>query len=199
MKRIWFKFPFWISLTVGGLFTLSILQGTLAGAQQLTPGPTDVFITVTYTEQINVRSGPSTVLYDIIGNMQPGETASALGVSPGRDWVKIVFPSGPGGTGWVHTSLISVSSGDLQVLEPPPTSTPLITPTIDPTLMAAFIREPTSTRLPTFTPPPPLTVPAFTDAPNVTQAPDFPLGAIALALGIPGLAGFILSAFFRRR
>ena len=73
----------------------------------------DVFVTVTYTEQINVRNGPSTVLYDIIGNMQPGETAQALGVSPGRDWVQIVFPAGPGGLAWVHTSLIAISAGKL--------------------------------------------------------------------------------------
>lgn len=184
---------------MGVFFAASIFRGSLVLAQQLTPGPTDVFITVTYTEQINVRSGPSTVLYDIIGNMQPGETAPALGVSPGRDWVKIVFPAGPGGTGWVHTSLISISSGNLQVLEPPPTSTPLTTPTIDPTLMAAFILEPTSTRLPTFTPPPPLTIPAFTEAPDGSQASNYPLGAIALALGIPGLAGFIFSSRIRRR
>ncbi|MFZ5909454.1 MAG: SH3 domain-containing protein [Chloroflexota bacterium] len=199
MKQFWFKLPFWIFFTLGGLFTLSIFRGTLVLAQQLTPGPTDVFITVTYAEQINVRSGPSTVLYEIIGNMQPGETASALGVSPGRDWVKIVFPAGPGGTGWVHTSLISVSSGNLQVLEPPPTSTPLTTPTIDPTLMAAFILEPTTTRLPTFTPPPPLVIPSFTEAPDVSQASNYPLGAIALALGIPGLVGLIFSSLFRGR
>ncbi|MFZ5820218.1 MAG: SH3 domain-containing protein [Chloroflexota bacterium] len=199
MKRNWFKLPFWASLLMGIVTAFSVFRGTLVLAQQLTPAPTDVFITVTYSEQINVRSGPSTILYDIIGNMQPGETASALGVSPGRDWVKIAFPAGPGGTGWVHTSLISISSGNLQVLEPPPTSTPLITPTIDPTLMAAFNLQPTSTRLPTFTPPPPLVIPSFTETPEKNQAPNYPMGAIALALGIPGLAGFLLSSFFRRR
>jgi hypothetical protein len=60
-------------------------------AQEPTPGSGDVFITITYPEQVNIRNGPSTFLYDIIGNMQPGETAKALGVSPGRDWVEIVF------------------------------------------------------------------------------------------------------------
>lgn len=199
MIRIWFKLSLWISLLSGLILAFSTLNGRLVLAQQITPGPSDVFITVIYTEQINVRSGPSTVLYDIIGNMQPGETALALGVSPGRDWVKIAFPAGPGGTGWVHTSLISVSSGNLQVLEPPPTSTPLTTPTVDPTLMAAFLFEPTSTRLPTFTPPPPLVIPSFTEAPDVSQSSSLPLGAIALALGIPGLLGFMLSSFFRRR
>jgi len=186
-------------LIAGGALSLSVLSGTRALAQQTTPAPSDVFITVTYSEQINVRAGPSTVLYEIIGHMQPGETAVALGVSPGRDWIKIVFPPSPNGTGWVHTSLVSLSSGNLQILEPPPTSTPLTTPTLDPTLMAAFALEPTATRLPTFTPPPPLVIATYTETPSASPLARYPLGAIALALGIPGLLGFMLSSFFRRR
>lgn len=199
MTRFWFKLSFWLLLFLGGILAFSALNENHVLAQQLTPGPSDVFITVTYTEQINIRSGPSTVLYEIIGNMQPGETALALGVSPGRDWVNIALPTGPAGTGWVHTSLISISSGNLPILEPPPTSTPLTTPTIDPTLMAAFVFEPTSTRLPTFTPPPPLVIPSFTDTTQASQSSNFPLGAIALALGIPGFLGYLLSSLFRRR
>ena len=112
MKQYWFKSTFWIfvlSALVTGLVSAS--TRTVVLAQEPTPGSDDVFVTVTYTEQINVRNGPSTVLYDIIGNMQPGETAQALGVSPGRDWVQIVFPAGPGGVAWVHTSLIALSAG----------------------------------------------------------------------------------------
>ncbi len=199
MQQIWFRFSLWIMLLAGGALSLSVLSGSHALAQQATPASSDVFITVTYSEQINVRSGPSTVLYDIIGHMQPGETAAALGVSPGRDWIKIVFPASPNGTGWVHTSLVSLSSGNLQIVEPPPTSTPLTTPTIDPTLMAAFALEPTATRLPTFTPPPPLVIATYTETPSASPLARYPLGAIALIMGIPGLLGFALSSFFRRR
>jgi hypothetical protein len=157
-----------------------------------------VFITVTYTEQINIRNGPGTVLYDIIGNMQPGESAQALGVSPGRDWVQIVFPPGPGGVGWVHTSLISLSSGNLQIIEPPPTVTPLVTSTIDPTLAAAYIFEPTVTRMPTFTPPPPLEIPQFTAMPADGAKNNLPMGALVVGSGIIGAFSFLISMLRRR-
>jgi hypothetical protein len=198
MKRYWFK-------TILIFVMLALIEGfgsasplTVVLAQEPTPGSGDVIVTVTYTEQINVRNGPSTVLYDIIGNMQPGETARALGVSPGRDWIQIVFPAGPGGVGWVHNSLISISPGNLQIVEPPPTATPRTTPTVDPTLAAAYVFEPTVTRMPTFTPPPPLEIPQFTAAPATNSTPGAPLGAVLLGSGILGLIGFLYS-FLRRR
>lgn len=167
-------------------------------AQAATPGSSDVYVTVTYTDQINVRNGPSTVLYDIIGHMQPGDTAKALGVSPGREWVEIEFPGVPGDVAWVHTSLISVSSGNLQVIEPPPTVTPLVTQTIDPTLEAAYVFAPTVTRMPTFTPPPPLEVPHFTQVPTTTDKTGVPMGIIVLGLAIPGMIGYLFASLRRR-
>jgi len=177
---------------------VSASSRTLVLAQEPTPSPSEVFITVTNAEQINVRDGPSTVLYNIIGHMQPGETARAIGVSPGRDWVQIEFPGGPGGTAWVYTSLISVSSGTLRIVEPPPTATPLVTQTIDPTLAAAYVFEPTVTRMPTFTPPPPLEVPVFTQAPITPAKTGVPVGAIVLGLGIPGLLGLLFVSLRKR-
>ena len=130
--------------------------------------------------------------------MQPGETAQALGVSPGRDWVQIVFPAGPGGIGWVHTSLITISSGNLQIIEPPPTATPRVTPTIDPTLAAAYIFEPTATRMPTFTPPPSLDIPQFTAMPTTKARTGVPMGALVLGFGILGVFGYLFSLLRRR-
>lgn len=199
MKLNWFKTTYWIVLLaalLAGFFGASIRTEVLA--QEATPGSSDVFITVIYTEQINVRNGPSTVLYDIIGNMQPGETAQALGVSPGRDWVQIVYPAGPGGIAWVHTSLISLSSGNLQIVEPPPTVTPRTTPTIDPTLAAAYIFEPTVTRMPTFTPPPPLEVPEFTAKPVTNTKDRVPMGAFVIGSGVLGILGYLVSLLRRR-
>ena len=201
MKRYWFFLTSWIILAAV-LFAgfASASNWTSVRAQEATQSPTDVFVTVTYTEQINIRNGPSTVLYDIIGNMQPGETAKALGVSPGRDWVQIEYPAGPGGIAWVHTSLISLSAGNLKVIEPPPTVTPRVTATVDPTLAAAYVFAPTATRLPTFTPPPVLEVPQFTEEPaqTVNTMAGIPIGAFVLGLGIPGLLGYLIS-FLRRR
>lgn len=168
-------------------------------AQESTPGPSDVFITIIYTEQINVRNGPGTVLYDIIGNMQPGETAKALGVSPGRDWVQIEYPTGPGGKAWVYASFVSFSSDTvLQIVEPPPTVTPRITATIDPTLAAAYVFAPTVTRMPTFTPPPPLEIPQFTETPIAETNTKIPMGVFVLGLGIPGVLGYLISSLRRR-
>jgi len=199
MKQIWFKATYWILLlaTLLAVFFGASIR-TVVLAQEGTPDSSEAFITVTNPEQINVRNGPSTVLYDIIGYMQPGETARALGVSPGRDWVQIEYPAGPGGVAWVYTSLISLSSGNLQIVEPPPTVTPRTTPTIDPTLAAAYIFEPTVTRMPTFTPPPPLEVPEFTALPTGNVRNSVPMGAFVIGSGILGVLGYLISLLRRR-
>ena len=199
MNQHWFKATLWIALLaalMAGVLGVSLRTEVLA--QESTPTSSDVFITVTNIDQVNVRSGPSTVLYGIIGYMQPGETAKALGVSPGKDWVEIVFPSGPGGVGWIYTSLISISPGNLLVVEPPPTPTPLTTPTIDPTLEAAYIFEPTVTRMPTFTPPAPLEIPHFTALPSTNTKNGVPIGAFVLTTGILGVLGYLISLLRRR-
>ena len=199
MKRFWFKSTLRIiALTALAVGFVGASTRTVVLAQEPTPGSDDVFVTVTYTEQINVRNGPSTVLYDIIGNMQPGETAQALGVSPGRDWVQIVFLAEPGGVAWVHTSLISLSAGNLQIIEPPPTTTPRITATIDPTLAAAYVFEPTATRLPTYTPPPPLEILQFTEEPATNPSTEVPMGVYVLGSGVIGILGYLLSLSRRR-
>jgi uncharacterized protein YraI len=199
INQHWFKASFRIALwaaLAAGLLVPSLRTEVLA--QEPTPGSSDVFITITNNDQVNIRSGPSTVLYDIIGYMQPGETAQALGVSPGRDWVQIVFPSGPGGVGWIYTSLISISPGNLQIVEPPPTQTPRTTPTIDPTLAAAYIFEPTVTRMPTFTPPAPLEIPHFTAMPATNIKNNLPMGVLVIASAVLGALGYLVSLLRRR-
>jgi len=158
----------------------------------ITETASDIYITVTYNDQINVRAGPNTIAYPIVGYLKPGDTAMALGKSPGSDWIQISFPGAPGGVGWVYISLVSLTQGFLRVVEPPPTETPLATSTIDPTLAAAFNFEPTVTRLPTFTPPPPLVVPTFSYAGRV-QANRFPAGTVILGLMFIGGLGLLTS------
>ena len=195
MKRLWFK------ILLGGLFVISLGLGFLflpgqAGAFQGEATAPGVYITVTYSDPINVRAGPSTRGYPVIGQLPSGATAQALGVSPAREWVQIVYSGSPNGTGWVYSSFISLSAGELPVVEPPPTPTPLMTSTIDPTLAAAFNAQPTQTRLPTFTAPPPLTVPKFQDERPVAAGSVF--GIFIIGLGVVGSVGLVVSFLLRK-
>ena len=195
MKRFLFK-TFLGLLTVSGLGVGMFLVPNQVQAYQDPPTQTGIFITVTYTEPMNVRSGPGTS-YDILGQISPGDILPALGISPGREWIQVAYPLGPGGVGWVYASYVSVSGGELRIVEPPPTQTPLVTSTFDPTLVAAFNIQPTQTRMPTFTPPPPLTIPQFTETEPV-NAPKIPSGIFVVTLGILGLVGLLISFILRK-
>jgi len=157
-----------------------------------------VFATVIYTEPINVRSGPSTVYYPVVGRVFPGDVFQALGVSPGREWVLIAYPDAPDGVGWLYAIYVSVEGGELQIAEPPPTATPIATATINPTFAAAFIFQPTATRMPTFTPPPPLEIPQFEDD-VVTRPTGIALGWLVLGLLLIGIVGYFAAFVFYRR
>ncbi len=195
MKRIWFKALMGL-LAVTGLGWGTLLIPNQVEAFQDVSTPTGVFVTVTYTDPINVRGGPSTVYYPIVGQLNPGDVVPALGVSPGREWVQVSFPSAASGTGWVYASFISLSGGELRIVEPPPTPTPLATATIDPTLAAAFNVQPTSTRLATFTPPAPLEVIEM-DPPVSTPRMAAP-GIFIMVLGLIGGIGLLVSIFLRK-
>jgi len=184
-------------LLIGILFASS---PTFVRAQQPTDTPaasTGLFITVVTDEpQINVRMGPSSTVYPVVGTLLRGATAPALGRSQGGDWIQIEFPSAPGGKGWVYSPLVQVSPpGNLQIAEPPPTPVPPATSTIDPTLAAQFIVEPTTTRLPTFTPAPTLT--GFTFGESEKPQPTIPWAAIIIAFSVLGVIGFLLSLIRR--
>ncbi len=163
----------------------------------VTSTPTGATIKVTYPEQINVRSGPSSWLYTAIGVLLSGEVAPALGRSPGGDWIEIRYEGVPGSVGWVYAPLVSLSANaNLPIVDPPPTPTPATTPTIDPTLAAAFIPQFTPTRLPTFTPSGPLVIPTFEVVGPKTGG--IPLGLIIVLLTLIGGFGALIS-FLRGR
>jgi hypothetical protein len=196
MKRFWFK------TLLGILMGLSLGAGTFLTSEQArvraqeASTPTGIFVTVTYTDPINVRGGPSTVFYPIIGQLAPGEVVPALGISPGREWVQISYAA-TGGTGWVYSSFVSISGGELRIVEPPPTPTPPVTATIDPTLAAAFNVQPTETRLPTFTAPPPLEVPEFNDT-SPPGSSSVVFGFFIVGLGLMGAIGLLVSFVVRK-
>ncbi|HJQ14345.1 MAG TPA: SH3 domain-containing protein [Anaerolineales bacterium] len=192
MKQVWFKASVGICILIC-LGAAALFSPKRVDAFQDVSTPTGISVTVTYTDPINVRSGPGTILYPIVAQLNPGEVVPALGISPGREWIQITYP---GGTGWVYASFVSISGGELRIVEPPPTPTPPITSTIDPTLAAEFNVQPTVTRLPTFTPPAPLGVVDMT--PEVTTPRAVAPGIFIMVLGLLGGLGLVLSFLLRK-
>ena len=208
MQRAWFHpitfspfiilFSLWISSASASTWTI-----VLAQQPTITPlaeaSSTGMFITVITEEpQINVRMGPSSSIYPIVGTLVRGATAPALGRSQGGDWVQIEYQGAPYNKGWVYSPLVQVSPGILIEVESPPTPVPPATSTVDPTLAAQFIIVPTNTRPPTFTPPPLLTAPVYTEIPSVQTQNFVPVATIIIALATLGVIGFMLSLFTRR-
>jgi uncharacterized protein YraI len=195
LKQVWFKilmgFLAVTSLGAGMFFTAE-----QAGAYQEAPTPSGVLATIIYSDPINVRGGPNTVDYPVVGKLNPGDIVPALGVSPKREWVQISYPGTVDGTGWVYAIFVSLSGGELRIVEPPPTSTPPVNPTIDLTLAAAFEAQATQTRMPTFTPPPPLTVPQFTDESSSKAQSVF--GIFIISLTVIGGIGLLVSFVMRK-
>lgn len=143
---------------------------------------------------IRVYAGPSIYDYPSIGVLLGNETAPAIGRAKGKeDWIQIRYLGVTGSIGWVYGLYVSLSPGALlPLVDIPPTPTPFATPTINPTLEAAFIGQQTPTRLPTFTPPPPLNLPAFNEGPN-PSATGIPAGLLILSLGLFGFFGAVIS------
>ncbi len=163
----------------------------------VTGTPVGPYITVNSDQdQINVRALPN-ALSTKLGVLLAGQQEPAKGKYGG--WILIVYPGVSGGEAWVLGSLVTLSGGDVPVVEPPPTMTPLYTNTIDPTLAAQFIVTIGPTRLPTFTAPPPLVIPTYpTQAPAQPTRQKLPIGLIITGLGLLGIF-FGLISFIRGR
>ncbi|MDP2974740.1 MAG: hypothetical protein Q8N45_00875 [Anaerolineales bacterium] len=186
------------------ILSLFSLPSDLVHAQQ----PTGSIPTVTGTpsgpvvrvypdqKMIPVYAGPSSYNYPQIGVLLVGTEVPALGRSIDGQWIQIVYLGVPGGKGWVYAPLVALSPGFLPIIEPPPTATPRTTPTIDPTLAAAFSIPTTPTRLPTFTPPPPLVIPTFT--PAGSGGGSVPMGLVIFGMAFIGVFVAIIS-FLRGR
>lgn len=202
MKRFWIHPPVFIvlvALFAYGMFFAPFAPTVLAQQPTGTPAPQGMYITVLSDEPFaNIRMGPSSSIYPKVGILYPGDTAPALGKSPGGDWIQIEFPGAPYNKGWVYSPLVRLSAGTLQIVEPPPTPVPPATSTIDPTFAAQFTTVPTNVRLPTFTPPPSLVVPSYTQASSATTNNNAPLAVVIIALAALGVIGLLLSFFLRR-
>jgi hypothetical protein len=142
-------------------------------------------------DQINVRSLPD-ALSTKVGVLLAGQKAPAKGRL--NQWILIEYLGIPGDRAWVYAPLVTIYGGELPIVEPPPTVTPLYTPTIDPTLAAQFIITVAPTRLPTFTPPAQLVIPTFPPEPGGTAGvTTLPLGLIIVGVGALGIFLGLLS------
>jgi hypothetical protein len=197
------KMIVWLIAVIGIILLGSFLPG---GPVVLAQQPTGSIPTVTGTPEgpivtvyqnypvIHVYAGPSTFDYPSIGILMANETAPAIGRAKDKlDWIQIIYQGVHGSIGWIYSPYVKLSPGAiLPIVEVPATPTPYSTPTIDPTLAAAFIGQQTPTRLPTFTPPAPLEQPSFSDAPNAS-ATNIPTGLLILSLGLFGFFGAVIS------
>jgi hypothetical protein len=145
-------------------------------------------------EQVNVRLGPS-IEYELVGVLISGQRATALGRSPGGEWIQIEYPGVTGNVAWVYAPFVTLETSQrlLPIIEPPPTPTPRVTATIDPTLAAQFnIGEAVPTRLPTFTPAGAVVYPTFEPIAQ-SQGGGFPPILVILALMTIGVFGLFVS------
>ena len=185
---------------------LVLIGGNPVAAQQ----PTGSIPTVTGTAsgpivtvyadlgQVDVYAGPSTYLYPAVGVLLAGQSTPAFGRARDEDWIQIYYPGIPGSTAWIYAPYVRISPGArLPLVDAPPTPTPFSTPTIDPTLAAAFIAPETPTRLPTFTPAAAIVMPTYVDE-GQNQANRIPVGLLIFSLGFVGALGVLIS-FLRGR
>lgn len=195
----------WLALAwLLGAGLVLTLVGPAAASPSLQP-PTLDFPTVTGTplgpqivvpDQVNVRSGPSTgPEYELIGVLIAGQRAQAIGRSAGGLWIQIEYPGVPGNVAWVYAPFVVLEpqTASLPIVEPPATTTPRVTSTIDPTFAAQFnLSDITPTRLPTFTPAPPVAQPTFAPESPETGAGIPPIATIA-GLVLIGMFGLLIS------
>ena len=156
------------------------------------------FVTV-YADliQVSLYAGPSTYLYPKVGVVLAGQSVPALGRGQDPDWIQVFYPGIPGSKAWIYAPYVRISPGArLKIIDAPPTPTPFSTPTIDPTLAAAFIAPETPTRLPTFTPPAQIIAPTFVE--EAGPANRIPTGLLIISLGFIGGMGVLIS-FLRGR
>lgn len=176
----------------------AVAQQPTGSVPTVTGTPTGMIVRVNLDlEIVNVYSGPSSYLYPSVGILLLGQEVPALGISEDENWIQVYYPGVPGSVAWVYGPYVTIiKTGRLPRIPAPSTPTPLSTPTIDPTLAAAFIDPVTPTRLPTFTPPPELIVPTF--LPNLDSASRVPMGLFIIVLGFIGGFGTLIS-FLRGR
>ena len=188
-----------VTLDFQGVEAQAIMQQPTGSIPTVTGTPKGVIATVFLDQEdsVNVRSGPGT-LYDAVGVLLPGQSAPVKGRTAGGDWLLIDYPGAPDNHGWIYSNLVALSAGEVQIVEIPPTVTPLVTETINPTLAAQFIKTPVPTRLATYTPVDPLIVATYEDVTNTSIMGGVPMGLVILIVGGLGAILAVISVIRAR-
>ncbi len=206
MRRLG-KIALFVVILIGGISLgffnsnelLVLAQQPTGSVPTVTGTPAGPYVRVdpSIITQVRIYSGPSSLgEYPAIGILLADETAPALARAKGKlDWIEIYYPGVPGAKAWVFSNYVQLlpPGSNLDVIDVPATPTPLSTPTINPTLVAAFIGQQTATRLPTFTPPAPIEPPQFSDTNPNSKATGVPAGLLILSLALFGFFGVIIS------
>jgi hypothetical protein len=193
------------------LVMLMLTMGTPAALRVAAQQPTGSIPTVTGTPtgptvsvdpslgMVDVYAGPSTYKYPKVGVLLTGSKTPALGRARGdQNWIMVQYVGVPGSVAWVYALYVSLNGAGgqgLPLVDIPPTPTPLFTPTIDPTLVAAYLPAQHATPLPTFTAPAPLAVPTFVQPQQTSR---IPIGLLIFGFAVVGVLGTMIS-FLRGR
>ena len=65
--------------------------------------------------ELNVHSGPASS-FDLLGTLKQGDSVVVTGLTLNRLWYRIVYPSGPGGYGFISVQYIRITGGDMTKL-----------------------------------------------------------------------------------
>jgi hypothetical protein len=194
LKRVIGTVCLFLAISGATMATQAAGSGPPSPMLQAVPTATFEGPTILVPEQVNVRLGPA-VEYDQVGVLIAGQRALALGRSEGGKWIEISYPGVPGNVAWVYAPFVVLEppGATLSIIEPPPTPTPRVTATVDPTFAAQFnLGEPPATRLPTFTPAEPLI--QATPIPNEpATGTGFPPIFAILGFLVVGLFGTVIS------
>ena len=90
------------------------------------PTPAPQLPSVTAEARVNIRSGPG-LDYDVVGALEQGQSAEAVGRSPDMAWWAIKVDGVAGGQGWVANEFVAARNTDnVPILQPPalPTTSP---------------------------------------------------------------------------
>lgn len=177
----------------------SLAQIPTGSIPTVTGSPVSALAIVLDSEQgfANVRSGPGTLGYEVVGVLVEGQQVPVIGRTVVGDWLMIAYPGVPSGVAWIWKDLVELR-GNASIVDSPATNTPRVTPTIDPTLAAQFLVNVQPARLPTFTPPEPLTIPTFLPDASQTATGGVPVGFIIVGMAVLGIFGLLIS-FLRGR